>query len=517
MSRKRLWCLNLVGAMLVGGGAVATAQLRLPAVISDNMVLQRGRPVPLWGWAQPGETVKVTIAEAGATAQAGEDGRWQVRLPALEVQEQGLEMVIAGSSGSCLRVKNVMIGEVWLCTGPSNIFWPVKSCDHARQEIASATYPQIRFFTVGRRMADQPQADCEGRWVECSPANVPDVSGVGYFFARQLHQDLKMPVGLVQSFWGGSRLEAWTSLEALQDHPALRPVLDYWKQQMAGFDAVRSQADYEKTLTAWQEAAARAQAAGTKPPAKPKLPADPRTSNHRPACLFNGMIAPLIPYGMRGAITYQGLGNLFWAEHSRVLLETMIADWRRRWGQGDFPIGMVQPAPYTCQGWAQSSPDSYAIQRESQLLVLQQVPHIGLAATMDIDAVNVLHFPQKQPVAHRLALWALGAVYGRPGAYQGPIFRAMTVEGDRIRIRFRHTEGGLRTSDGRSPTCFTIAGPDRLFQPATATIEADTIVVRSDRIPRPVAVRFAWGNTDVPNLCNGAGFPAPLFRTDGPP
>ncbi|MBM4026947.1 MAG: hypothetical protein FJ280_16330 [Planctomycetes bacterium] len=229
------------------------------------------------------------------------------------------------------------------------------------------------------------------------------------------------------------------------------------------------------------------------------------------------MIEPLIPYGIRGAITYQGLGNLFWAEHSRTLLETMIADWRRRWGQGDFPVGMVQPAPYTCEGWAQSSPDAYAVQRESQLLVLQEVPHTGLALTMDIDATNVLHFPQKQPVARRLALWALGAVYGRAGAYQGPIYHSMSVEGDRIRIRFRHVEGGLRTRDDRPPTCFAIAGADKVFRPAAARIEGDTVVVQSEHVRRPVAVRFAWGNTDVPNLCNSAGLPASLFRIDASP
>ena len=324
-------------------------------------------------------------------------------------------------------------------------------------------------------------------------------------------------MGLVQSFWGGSRIEAWTSMESLRADPALRPILDYWTQQLTTFDAIRAEADYQKALTAWEEAAARAQAAGMKPADKPKAPANPRTSNHRPACLYNGMIAPLVPYGIRGAITYQGLGNLFWAEHSRALLETMIADWRRHWGQGDFPVGMVQPAPYTCQGWAQSSPDAYAIQRESQLLVLQKVPDTGIALTMDIDAVNSLHFTQKQPVAHRLACWALRSVYGRPGAYLGPIYRSMFVEGDRIRICFLHAEGGLRTSDGSPPTCFTIAGSDKVFQPATAKIEADTVVVWSNRVHQPAAVRFAWANTDVPNLINHEGLPASLFRTDAPP
>jgi sialate O-acetylesterase len=229
------------------------------------------------------------------------------------------------------------------------------------------------------------------------------------------------------------------------------------------------------------------------------------------------MIAPLVPYGMRGAINYQGLGNLFWAEHSEVLLETMIADWRKRWGQGDFPFGMVQPAPYTCKGWAQSSPDAYSIQRESQLRVLKKVPSTGLALTMDADAVDTLHFPQKQPVALRLALWALAAVYGCPAKYQGPVYESMMALGaGRVRIRFAQAEGGLTTRDGKPPTCFTIAGSDGVFHPAAGEIEGSSVVVQSDQVRKPAAVRFAWGNTDVPNLTSRYGFPASLFRTDVP-
>lgn len=309
LNYARACCLVLVCSPLAG------ADLRLPALISDNMVLQRGMPVPIWGLAQPGEKVTVAIARRAAAAEADREGRWQVRLPAMEPQNQPLELVVTGSSSAAIRVKNVLVGEVWLCSGPSNIFWPVKRCDHAQAEIASATCPRIRFFTVARKTADQPQTDCGGNWAECSPATVGNQSAVGYFFARQLNQELKMPVGLLQSFWGGSRIEAWTSIEALQAQPGLMPVLDYWAQRRA------------------------------RPAEGPTQRENPETSAHRPACLFNGMIAPLVPYGIRGAITYQGLGNLFWAEHSQLLLETMIADWRKRWGEGDFPFGLAQPRP----------------------------------------------------------------------------------------------------------------------------------------------------------------------------
>ena len=529
MSCNRWLRAKLCCVVLVCCAAAAGAELRLPALISDNMVLQRGRPLPIWGWAEQGEKVTVTIAGKAATARAVAVaiGRWQVSLPALEPADQPLEMVVTSSSGGTLRVKNVLVGEVWLCSGPSNIFWPVKRCDHAQEEIAKAAYPQIRFFTVARKTADQPQADCQGDWVECSPASVGDASGIGYFFARQLRQELKVPVGLLQSFWGGSRIEAWTSIEALQAQPALRPILDYWTERLAKFDAAAAEAaggtgslsasaerrsgDVPSTLAGEQPVAP-----DEKAPAKPKKPENPRTSAHRPACLYNAMIAPLVPYGIRGAITYQGLGNLFWAQHSEVLLETMIADWRRRWAQGEFPLGMVQPAPYTCKGWAQSGPDAYSIQRESQLLVLKKVPNTGLALTMDIDAVSALHFPQKQPVARRLALWALATVYGRPVAYQGPVYESMSIEGDKVCIRFAHAPDGLTTRDGKPPTCFTIAGPDQVFHPAAVIIQGSTVLVCSNQVRQPLAVRFAWGNTDVPNLINRDGFPASLFRTDVP-
>jgi sialate O-acetylesterase len=492
--------------------ADASAAPRLAAVFSDNMVLQQGRPLPVWGWAEPGERVTVTMAGRSAAGQAGPDGRWEVRLPALRSRGGPLEMTVSGSSASSLRVKNILVGEVWLCCGPSNIFWPVKRCDNAKQEMAAAGYPEIRFFTVARKTADQPQADCEGRWVECTPQSVADVSAVGYFFARRLHQELKTPVALVQSFWGGSRIEAWTSLDALRAETSLAPILAYWEKQYAEFDAAKAKALYQRELAAWESQADRAKAAGKKAPKKPKAPQDPHSSAHRPACLYNAMIAPLVPYGIRGAITYQGLGNLVWAEHSRALLETMIADWRARWGQGDFPFGMIQPAPYTCEGWASSGADAYSLQRESQIQVLQTVPNTGLALTMDIDAVHTLHFPQKQPVAHRLAAWALATVYGRPGAWRGPMYQSMTIEGDRVRIRFSYAEGGLRTTDGKPPAHFTIAGPDGVFYPAAAVIDGGMVIVRSPQVSRPVAVRFAWGNTDVVNLVNRENLPASLFR-----
>lgn len=467
--------------------SAAMADLRLPAVIADGMVLQHGRPVPVWGWAEPGETVSVTLAEHAASTEANRGGRWSVTLPKLAAAGDPLEMHISASSGSRIVVKSVLVGEVWFCTGPSNIFWPVKRCDNAAEEMAAADYPKIRFFTVQRNTADAPQADCRGEWFECRPDTVGDVSGIGYFFSRRLHNDLNLPVGMLQSFWGGSRIEAWTSIEALQADPELKPILDWWAAEFTRFDS-----------------------------GKPRPPENPHQSRHRPACLYNGMVAPLIPYGIRGVISYQGLGNLFWAPYNRVLLATMIGDWRSRWQQGPFPFGMVQPAPFPCDRWPKSGPDAYSVQREAQLLVLDPVPNTGVAPTMDIGDIEELHFTGKQEVGRRMALWALATVYGRRIPYSGPVYKSMAVEGSAIRIHFTHTGAGLTTADGQPPSHFTIAGADKVFHPAVAAIDRHTVVVKSEQVSEPVAVRFAFSDVAVPNLINKEGLPASLFRTDAP-
>ena len=497
--------------------AVAEAKIRLPSVISNNMVLQRGIPLPIWGWASGGETVTVTLAGQSVSAKADDSGRWLATMPALEASRVPLELRVRGASGDSAVVGNLLVGEVWLATGPSNIHWAVQRCDNAAEEIATADFPSVRFFTVAKNGVDQPQDDCQGTWIQCSPTTVGDVSGVAFFYARRLHRELNVPVGIMQSFWGGSRVEAWTSREALEADPQLKPILDWWCQETENFDVEKHRADHERRLDAWRQAVSKAESRGKTPPPGPKLAANPRTSHHRPACLYNGMIAPLIPYGIRGVISYQGLGNLFWAQHSRRLMPAMISDWRKRWGLGDFPFGMIQPAPYPCDNWSRSSPDAYSIQRESQLLVLESVPNTGVALTMDIGDIKQLHFTNKQDVARRMAAWALSTVYGRSRPYLGPVYRSMSVQRDRIRIRFANADSGLTTNDGSSPSHFTVAGEDGVFHPATATIDGADVVVRSEKVPNPVSVRFAWSDTAIPNLFNRDGMPASLFRTDVPP
>lgn len=517
MHRKRIHRLSYVCLLVLCLPLVSEAAVKLPALFADNLVLQREHENPIWGWADAGETVEVRIAGKSATTTTAADGKWRLKLPKLGIHREPLKLKITGSSGSVVTLKNILVGDVWFCTGPSNIFWPVKKCDNAKQEIAAANYPEIRFFTLKKTTADEPQDDCVGNWFECSPETVGEVSGVGYFCSRRIHKETNVPIGVLQSFWGGSRVESWTSREALAAEPGLKPIFQWWEKAFREYDAKKAAAAYKKAVSQWRKRVAQAKKNGKKLPARPRPPANPHTSQHRPASLYNGMVAPLIPYGIKGILCYQGLGNLYWAEYSRVLMPTMVRDWRARWGQGDLPIGMVQPAPYPCGKWAKQNPDAYSLQRESQLLLLDDHPNLGIAFTMDIGDLNELHPTNKQDVGWRMASWALATVYKQEMPWAGPVYRSMSVEGSDIRIRFKHTAKGLKTNDGRAPSHFVIAGKDKKFYPADAVIDGHTVLVRSKQVLHPTAVRFAWSDVAVPNLFNTDELPASIFRTDVPP
>ena len=443
--------------MVVAGASTTWAAVRLPAVIGDNMVLQRGRAVPIWGWADPGEQVTVTLARRTAVTKAADDGRWKVAFKELPPR-QPLEMTVQGSSGSTLTLKNILVGEVWVASGQSNMELPVKVAKEAKREIAAADYPNIRLFTVVKKKAAEPQTDCKGKWVECGPKTVGDFSAVAYYFGRQLYRDLNVPIGLIHTSWGGTPAEFWTSRRALEADPALKSLA--------------------------------------------------RGEN---SCLYNGMIAPLIPYAIRGAIWYQGESNVGRAYQYRELFPAMIANWRRDWGQGDFPFGFVQLAPYR---YGKIDPARWAELCEAQRMTLDRVPNTGMAVTVDIGNVQDIHPKNKQEVGRRLALWALAKVYGRKLIYSGPLYKSMAVEGDKVRLDFEHVGSGLTASDGKPLSEFTIAGRDGKFVHATAQIEGDSIVVHSGAVPQPVAVRFAWRDNAQPNLANKEGLPASPFRTD---
>jgi sialate O-acetylesterase len=437
---------------------LAFAQVKLPAVIGENMVLQHDRAVPIWGWAKPGEKITVRLAGQTRTANAGEDGRWKVVFDKLSPGGP-LELEVQGSSGNKVLLKNILVGEVWVCSGQSNMEMSVLEARNSEAEIKAADYPQIRLFTVTTNKAPEPQADCTGRWVECRPQTVSNFSAVAYYFGRELFKGLKVPVGLIHTSLSGTPAELWTSRRALAAEPALRSL-------------------------------ARQQGSSQ---------------------LYNGMIAPLIPFAIRGAIWYQGEANRSRAYQYRSLFPALINNWRTDWGRGDFPFGFVQLAPYR---YVKENPLRWAELREAQVMTLQKVPHTGMVVTMDIGDVKDIHAGNKQEVGRRMVLWALAQVYGRKLVYSGPIYKSMAVEGNHIRLEFDHVGGGLVSRDGKPLTDFTIAGEDQDFMSATARIDGDTVIVSSPDVSQPVAVRYAWRDDAEPNLANKEGLPASPFRTD---
>jgi sialate O-acetylesterase len=471
MARRNLVRMAMVGCVLVAAVSAASAAVRLPAIFSDNMVLQREQPVPVWGWAEPGKEVTVTVAGQSASAKAARDGRWKATLPKLPAGGPH-QIVVQEDGGSSVTLRNVLIGEVWLCSGQSNMWWTVTLSLNPKEEIAAAKYPKIRLFNVKQKTAQNPQDDCQGSWAECSSKSVPDFSAVGYFFIRHLHKELDVPAGMIESAWGGTAAEAWTCRKVLESESSFKPMLDRWDL-------------------------------GKAPPDDP----------NRPANLYNGMIAPLVPFAIRGAIWYQGESNCGRAYQYRTLLPMMITNWRTAWGQGDFPFGVVQLAPFRHYEGGDKGVTCAEL-REAQTLTMQKLPNVGMAVITDISDLNDIHPKNKQDVGRRLALWALAKVYGKGIVYSGPMYKSMSVEGNKVRIRFDHVGGGLVTRDGKAPSDFLVAGKDQQFVPATAAIDGDAVVVSSEQVAKPVAVRFGWRDAAEPNLANKEGLPACPFRTD---
>jgi sialate O-acetylesterase len=491
--------------------ALAPADVRLPAVISDNMVLQAGGRVSLWGWADPNEEIGVALSwrQADWTIQADSTGKWSFQMAAPDVGGP-YEITLKGKN--TVTVKNILAGEVWICSGQSNMQMAVQSAANAQEEIAAANYPQIRLFTVTRKVADQPQADCTGQWVACSPETAPGFSAVGYFFGRDLYKELKQPIGLIHTSWGGTPAEAWTSPVALHQNPNLEPILTRYKQALAVYP--QAKAKYDEAMAKWRQAAKEARTEGKQVPRQPGAPMGPENPNS-PSGLYNAMIAPLIPYTIRGAIWYQGESNAGRAYQYRDLFPTMIKSWWNAWGQGgqeDFAFLFVQLANFM-DVKEEPGDSTWAELREAQLMTLE-VPNTGMAVIVDIGDAKDIHPKDKQDVGKRLALWALANTYGKDIVYSGPIYRSMEKKDNRIVLSFDHVGGGLVAKGGALLKGFAIAGADHRFVWADAKIEGDQIVVSSDKVADPVAVRYAWADNPVCNLYNKADLPASPFRTD---
>jgi sialate O-acetylesterase len=505
MSTTRLITLSVLAC------AQASAAVALASPFTDHAVLQREQPVSVWGTEEPGQTVTVSLQGLKATAVASAEGKWKAVLPALPVGGP-YELTVAGSS--TIVLKDILVGEVWLCSGQSNMEWSVKKSDNGDAEIAKAAYPNIRLFnvTAKKKPSNTPVDKVDAVWTACTPETVANFSGVGYFFGRELAKELNVPIGLISSSWGGTAAQAWTSQPALEATAEFRPMLADWEKDLSVYPTKLE--EYRTvTLTKWEKENAEAKAAGKPEIRKPQEPNGPNTLHRRPAGLYNGMIAPLAPYALRGAIWYQGESNTGNPEPYRRLMATMIADWRSAFGQ-EFSFYQVQLANYMKDDpTALAKPwpvVNWPILRESQAVVAATVSKAGMALAIDIGNPADIHPTNKQEVGRRLALNALAKDYDKAVEFAGPTFKAMSVSGRTAVISYDHADG-LAAKDGDLKG-FLIAGEDGLFVPATAKITTNKVVVSSPKVAVPAAVRYDWSNSPDGNLINKAGLPAAPFR-----
>ncbi|MDB6139210.1 MAG: hypothetical protein JWO94_2282 [Verrucomicrobiaceae bacterium] len=495
---------------LIAGAVLASinarADIKLPAIISDHMVVQAEAAVPIWGWGAPGEQVSLSLAGQTQSAKTGNDGRWQASFNLLKANGQPQTLTVTGSNS--LTVNDVLIGEVWLASGQSNMAFTVQRAQNYEQEKAAAQHPLLRMFTVTAGAVPRPQSDCGGKWEVCTPESLEGFSAVAYFFGRELQQTLKTPVGLVHSSVGGTDIAAWTSMEAQQKVPELNAFLSRWKAQDEAYDAAKAQTEYKQKTIEWKAATAQARAAGKTLPRKPPGPLQPRMNANYPAHLFESRLAPLIPYGIKGAIWYQGEHNSATPAEGlryRLQLPLLINDWRSRWGS-DFPFAWVQLPGFATSG------SGRAYVREAMLQNLS-MKDTGMVVTLDVGEADNNHPRNKQAVGRRLALWALGDVYHLPGTItSGPLPAGQEIRDHEIVLSFTHTEQGL-VAHGELKG-FVIAGEDQKWQPATARIEGDKVIVGNAGVAHPKAVRYAWAASPECSLFNGAGLPASPFRTD---
>lgn len=633
----------------------AMADVKLPNIIGNDMVLQRDKPIKIWGWADPGEKVKVKGSWQwfrGTSVTADTNGNWKVQLPSAKAGGP-YKLTIRGKN--TIKLTNILIGEVWVCSGQSNMHFALNNAFDGKETAQKANHPKIRLFSVPVSYSLKPRPDTPSKWELCSPKTAGDFSAIGFFFGHELHNELGVPVGLIDSAVGGTAAELWTPVQALQNEPILKPILDRWDKvddktkqlyvdgmnfdlqfdnfrfipksskdkkllvddfedgdlinKMNGrwatesfemidkttidlvspgsdgfgkalrfsghirngeffhlsttFNLVGAPADLsdykgirfdvrgkglyrfffeQPTVSDWDTYSAKKlevssrweqvtikfsdvkQAGwGLQKPFTPdelsQLKFEPVLSKDKwglprpPGALYNGMIAPFVTFSIRGAIWHQGSANASRAYQYRTVLPTMITGWRDVWGQGDFPFIIVQS-----QKFKKRKPlpveDDWSELREAQLMTALKLPNTGLGVNVDIGNPLDIHQKNKKPIAHRLALWALGTTYGKDIVYSGPLYDSMEIINDRIKLKFKHTGSGLIAKGGSKLKGFAIAGADRKFYWANAKIKNNTVIVSSEKVPKPIAVRYAWQANPDCNLYNSANLPASPFRTD---
>ena len=505
---KSLLMRTLVIVLLcLGWVASAVADVKLPGVFGDHMVLQCDQAIPVWGWGAAGEIVTVSLGSQTQTVTTGSNGRWCLKLNPVKAGGP-FELKVVGKN--TILFSDVLIGEVWLCSGQSNMALLVKDGLHAQEEILKANYPNLRMLSVGGQWAATPQQDSTGAWAVCDSNTVGKFSATAYFFGRELHERLGVPVGLVHASVGGSAIQSWTSLKAQQAVPELARIFE------APFDVEAAKAQFAQAKATWDQEAAEAKAQG-KPFTKtaPRMTPDPMTA-FDPSRLYNGMIAPLIPYAMRGVIWYQGESNDRTPKIYGLQLRTLIASWRQEWQQGDFPFFYVQlpniGAP-NMPSRVPSQTNPWSTLREEMRKTLA-VTNTGMAVIIGDFNDCRMHPKNKQVVGYRLAQCALAKTYDKQVIGCGPLYKAIEKMDGKIVVHFDYAEGGLVISTGDKLKGFAVAGDDQKFVWADATVDGQTVVVSSAAVKQPVAVRYAWAGNPECNLANTAGLAASPFRSD---
>ena len=493
-----------VASILSLGSVALQADVTLPNIFGDHMVLQREHANPVWGKANAGETVSVRIDEQTHTTTATAEGTWRVELDAMAASAEPKVLQVSGLNNQ-VSISDVLVGEVWICSGQSNMQWSLNNTYNGAVEIAAANHPEIRLISVPQVGTQEAQDNFNGAWELCSPETAKNFSAVGYLFGSRIHSALGVPVGLIDNAWGGSAAEAWVPRDVLEADGNYTELLSSWDEKAAAYTDEMHAAKLAE-FKAWQ-------AAG-KPKPNKRWPNDFRKGQHRPANLFNGVLNPTIGYGIRGVIWYQGESNSGRAYQYRSLFPLMITTWRNLWQQGDFPFYWAQLADFM-EEVREPSGSAWAELREAQSMALS-LPNTGEAVIIDVGEGRDIHPRDKTTVANRLVRLALANDYGYQIDAESPRYASMQINGSAITLTFDHVSSqGLYTFDVKHPTGFTIAGEDQVFVNADAKIIGkNKVLVSSASVPNPVAVRYAWANNPVANLQDRSGLPASPFRTD---
>jgi sialate O-acetylesterase len=475
------------------------------------MVLQQKQSAPIWGWDEPGTKVTVTFAGQTKTAETGGDGKWTVKLDPMPANAQPQAMTIKGTGTK--ELQDILIGEVWMCSGQSNMGFRLGQDWNGDLEALASRHPQLRLFKLPLVGTQELKTDINAQWEETTPQSSPEFSAVGLLFGRYLHEVLGVPVGLIGNAWGGSSAEAWVRRSTLEGDPRFKELIARWKQTETTYDAAKVKTAYEAAVATWKEKVKTAKAAGNPPPAPPAPPRDEMAGQHRPGNIFAGMLNPTLGFAMKGVVWYQGESNASRAWEYRALFPFMIEQWRKEWKQGDFPFYWVQLADYLAEK-PEPGDSNWAELREAQTLAMK-LPNTGQCVITDLGEGKDIHPKNKHDVAARLVRWALAKDYGMKIPYRSPEFKSMEVKGNKVVVTLDMFGSALRPFDVKEAVGFAVCGEDKMWHWASGTLLGkDTVEVWSDKVAQPTAVRYAWADNPVCNLFSNEGLPVTPFRTD---